>query len=108
MWLAAAVWAVLSYLFARLIGAGIRLAGEPPVPQLDDPLRRSTDLNPPPLAGAVLGLAYATDETSARYWLAVCARRGAPPGLLAELWATWQAEQERAVTYLPTEPEDRP
>lgn len=46
----------------------------------------------PSLAGAILALAYATDETTARYWLAVCARRGADWTLQRELWATWQAE----------------
>jgi hypothetical protein len=121
MWLLiGAGWAVLAWVVVRLIGRGIRLADvrEGLVPQLDDPLRRGTDLQPPgvcaaprcecatpcpsapdrpELPGAILALAYATDETSARYWLAVCARRGATPTELDALWTTWQRQ------HLPTD-----
>jgi hypothetical protein len=44
----------------------------------------------PDLAGAILALGMATDETSARYWLAVCARRGAEQPLLEHLFDTWR------------------
>jgi hypothetical protein len=119
MWLLIGVWVVLAWVVVRLIGRGIRLADvhEGLVPQLDDPLRRGTDLEPPlmfhgdevsvsddlppALAGAILALAYATDETSARYWLAVCARRGATPPVLDQLWRTWELEYRP-----PTDAED--
>jgi hypothetical protein len=108
MWLLiGAGWALLAWVVVRLIGRGIRLADvhEGLVPQLDDPLRRGTDLplDRPELPGAILALAYAADETSARYWLAVCARRGATPTELDALWTTWQRQ------HLPTDRnEDRP
>lgn len=50
-----------------------------------------------PIAGAVLALGYATDETTARYWLAVCARRGADQRLLAQLWEAWQDDHAPTV-----------
>jgi hypothetical protein len=101
------------------------------VPQIDDPLRRGTDLpswSPAPpaaptaarraavyggrpldddlaaLGGAVLGLAYATDDTTARYWLSQAARRGATQEQLTDLWAEW--ERLNVPTYLRTDRED--
>jgi hypothetical protein len=54
----------------------------------------------PSLAGAILTLAYAADEDTARYWLAMCARRGATWEQQQELWATWQREHRPTVIYL--------
>ncbi len=45
----------------------------------------------PELAGAILALGMAADETTARYWLAMCARRGAAQPLLDRLWSAWAA-----------------
>lgn len=52
------------------------------------------------LGGAILGLAFAVDDTTARYWLAQCARRGASQAQLDELWADW--ERQNVPTYLHT------
>jgi hypothetical protein len=60
----------------------------------------------PSLAGAILTLAYCTDETAARVWLAECARRGADWNLQQQLWDGWQAEHARDVTTLHTDPEE--
>ncbi len=88
-------------------------------PQLDVPLWRGTDLAPLPdvplgdvehpwPGGALLHLAHVTDETAARYWLAVYARRGATQDDLRDAWDEWQRQQQSNVTYLHTDPEDRP
>jgi hypothetical protein len=100
-----AAWCAAAAVAAVAVGRAIRLRDEQPVPQLDDPLRRGTDLDPGPtpsesLAGSILALAYATDETTARYWLAVCARRGADWSLQRQLWDRWQAEHRPTVIYL--------
>lgn len=60
------------------------------------------------LPGAIHALGMATDETTARYWLAVCARRGADADLLARLWDAWRAASRDSVRYLYTDnrPED--
>jgi hypothetical protein len=58
----------------------------------------------PSLAGAILALAYSTDETAARYWLAECARRGADWTLQQQLLDTWQREHRPHVIY--TDPEE--
>lgn len=83
---------------------------------IDDDEAARADLAPPPggeedpagLAGAILALGVATDETTARYWLAVCARRGAGWALQRDLWETWQRENARNVTYLYTDPTEEP
>lgn len=77
--------------------AGLAAANAATLDQLVD----GADLS---LAGAILTLAFQTDETAARYWLAQCARRGADWTLQRELWETWQAERARDVTTLHTEP----
>jgi hypothetical protein len=114
-WLAAAIAAGI------VLGRAIHAADRDTfVPQLDDPLRRGTDLDPefadwrstvaaePSLAGAIMALGFATDETTARYWLAVCARRGADWDLQRQLWDAWLAQRAADVTYLntDTDPED--
>jgi hypothetical protein len=83
------------------------------VPQLDAPLWHGTDLPAPThttasesLAGAILQLAYATDETSARYWLAVAARRGATWEQCRELWDGWQQLAADTVQTMHTDPKD--
>jgi hypothetical protein len=115
-----AVWCAVAYALARALGRGVHIAdvrdrqrrAQPYVAQLDASLWRGTDLDPPrmsgDLAGAILGLAYATDDTTARYWLAMCARRGATPAQLAELEANWRHEQARTVTYLNNHRKDHP
>jgi hypothetical protein len=82
-------------------------------PQLDAPLWRGTDLPDPDgpaptesLAGSIMALGYATDETSARYWLAQCARRGADWPLLRQLWRAWEADQARNVHRIHTHSEE--
>lgn len=50
-----------------------------------------TDHDPSPV-GAILALAFATDETAARYWLAECARRGVEQPALDDMWAEWSAD----------------
>jgi hypothetical protein len=62
--------------------------------------------DPAGLAGAVLGIAFATDETTARHWLSVAARRGATWEQQRDLWDTWQRQQDANVTYLHTDRED--
>jgi hypothetical protein len=59
-----------------------------------------------PLAGAILGLAFATDETAARYWLAQCARRGADADTLRDLRAEWDRQHAADVQTLHTDRED--
>ena len=56
-----------------------------------------TDDPEPSLGGAILALAYATDVTTARYWLAICARRGADWSLQRDLWDRWTAEHTPTV-----------
>jgi hypothetical protein len=121
----AAVWGALAYVGARLLGRGVHIAdvrerqaaAEPWVAQLDAPLWRGTDLEawspsarlPDPdgnLAGAILGLAFATDETTARYWLSVCARRGADAGTLRDLEAEWDRQHAADVQTLHTDRKD--
>lgn len=103
-----AAWAAGSLAAAFVIGRAIRLADQPTglVPQMDDPLRRGTDLpvagataDVGDLAGAVLGLAYATDDTTADYWLAMCAARGADEATLRGLLDEW--ERNNTPTFLP-------
>jgi hypothetical protein len=120
----AAAWCATATAAAVAIGRAVRLADRRPtyVPQLDAPLWHGTDMPapggdlvlvhetrdewPPPspadgsLAGAILGLAYATDETTARYWLAVAARRGADWNLQRELLEAWQQLQADDVQHL--------
>lgn len=62
---------------------------------------------PEPIAGAILALGFATDETTARYWLAQCARRGADQTLLAELERLWLEQQRDSVQYLHSTPTPR-
>ena len=92
-----AAYCTLVAVAAVVVGRAIAHADrrEPLVPQLDVPLWRGTDLKGARcsgcpdclpiasdlpddrdghLSGAILGLAYAVDGTTARYWLAVCAR----------------------------------
>jgi hypothetical protein len=109
----AAAWCAAATAVAVAIGRAVRLADRRPtyVPQLDAPLWHGTDLPAPSpadgsLAGAILGLAYATDETTARYWLAVAARRGADWNLQRELLDAWQQMQADDVTRLTTDPKD--
>lgn len=59
----------------------------------------------PELAAAVLALGTAADETTARYWLAVCARRGADQQLLDSLWATWVDEHRTFTLHTDTLPD---
>jgi len=54
------------------------------------------------LAGAVLGLAFAIDEDGARYWLAMCARRGADADTLRELRTEWERQHAADVQTLHT------
>ncbi len=56
--------------------------------------------------GALLRLAQATDEDSARYWLAMYARRGADWSDVHEAWDEWQRQHRSNVHYLHTT--DRP
>ncbi|MFL5913906.1 MAG: hypothetical protein ACJ768_25500, partial [Gaiellaceae bacterium] len=65
-----------------------------------------TDDPEPSLAGAILALGYTTDETTARYWLDVCAQRGADWTLQRQLWDAWQHEHARNITRLHTDNED--
>lgn len=58
------------------------------------------------LAGAILGLAFATDEDGARYWLAQCARRGADADTLRDLRAEWDRQHAADVQTLHTDRED--
>lgn len=129
MLIAAAAYCTLAAAAAVVIGRAIAHADrrEPLVPQLDVPLWRGTDLEPAPcpecgvpfaecscpvraepehLSGAILALAYAVDETTARYWLSQCARRGADWQMQQELWDAWQAEQQPHVIYLDHHRED--
>lgn len=69
----------------------------PPYPHLPDDAEAS-------LAGAILALAYSPDETTARHWLAICARRGADWDLQRELWNAWLVMH--TPTTLTTDPED--
>jgi hypothetical protein len=57
------------------------------------------DRLPPEVAGAILALGCSTDETTARYWLAVCARRGVEQPLLDQLWQTWADENRPQVIH---------
>jgi hypothetical protein len=109
----AAAWCAAATAVAVAIGRAVRLADRRPtyVPQLDAPLWRDTDLPAPSpadgsLAGAILGLAYATDETTARYWIAVAARRGATWDMQRELLDAWQQLDNDNVTRLTTDPKD--
>jgi hypothetical protein len=58
----------------------------------------------PELAGAILGLAFSVDETSARYWLAQCARRGLEQPALDAMWQTWLEQNRPTLIY--TDPKD--
>jgi hypothetical protein len=61
----------------------------------------------PSVVGAILGLAFATDETAARYWLAACARAGIEQPALDDMWSKWLQENTPLVIY--TDPrKDRP
>jgi hypothetical protein len=51
----------------------------------------------PSVVGAILGLAFATDETTARYWLAACARAGIEQPTLDDMWRRWQDENTPTV-----------
>jgi hypothetical protein len=62
-----------------------------------------SDEYPPALAGAILGLAFATDETTARYWLAMCARRGADATTLRDLRAEWDRQRAADAQTLHTD-----
>lgn len=63
----------------------------------------------PELGGAILALGFAVDETTARYWLAACARRGADQPMLDHLWSTWLELNRPQVIYSdPTPREERP
>lgn len=104
-----AIWCAVAYAVARALGRGIHIANVREQQRRVRPLVAQLDTSPSPdLAGAILGLAYATDETTARYWLAMCARRGATPAQLAELEANWRHEQTRTVHYLNGHPKDHP
>jgi hypothetical protein len=114
--LAGAAWAGLAGAVAVVVGRSIRHADQRDaaarayVRQLDAPLWRGTDMPDPdgPTAtenpgGAILALSMATDETSARYWLAMCARRGIEQPTLDELWRQWVIEHSRRVQFLHTD-----
>jgi hypothetical protein len=104
-------WAVLAAIGSVVFGRALHNADhmdrprEPLVPQLDDPLRRvgavrgpfpAWSPEPPGHSGAagaaILALTQATNEATARRWLAVCARRGVAQPTLDELWRQWQTE----------------
>jgi hypothetical protein len=59
--------------------------------------------------GALLHLAHAADETTARYWLAMYARRGATWEQQRDAWDQWQQQHRSNVHHLDaTPPEDQP
>lgn len=110
-------WAAVSVPVAVAVGRALRTADRPeqPPPSVGleglaaanaATLDRLVDAADPSLPGAILTLGYQTDEASARYWLAVCARRGADWSLQRELWDTWQREHAHDVTTLHTDPEE--
>lgn len=126
---AAAVWAAIAVPAAIAVGRAIRHADVAArltrVPQLDVPLWRGTDLQPPvdpvralhpagayrvtqpvtpELAGAILALAHAIDDTGARYWLAQCARRGANPDTLRSLRDEWERQHAANVQTIRATP----
>lgn len=67
---------------------------------LADAQRDLPGILPIGLPGAIHGLGMSTDESTARYWLAMCARRGADQPMLDRLWAAWQRRQADGVRYL--------
>lgn len=54
--------------------------------------------------GALLHLAQATDETTARYWLAVYVRRGATHQQQQQAWDEWRRLQNDSVQVLRADP----
>lgn len=107
LFLGLGAWAVLAAAGAVIFGRALHNADrmdrprEPLVPQLDDPLRRAGAVRGDPHAGgAILNLARAGDEATARMWRHVLLRRGVAPATVDELWRQWQTEHPH--------PEDRP
>lgn len=107
-------WAVVGIPVGVAVGRAVRIAD-----RHQETTRPIRAVPPPPrtmtrpvggidssLAGAILALSTSTDETTARYWLAVCAQRGADWDLQRQLWDGWLTEHDRHVTYLYTDPED--
>jgi hypothetical protein len=127
-------WSIGAAMGAGYLGAVRRgLHGTPPryVPQLDSPLWHGTDLARPPADGqpsdgwplpvdpvdvarttavglwaATQNLGAATDEDTAREWLAVCAELGADADTLARLWDEWEEQHRRTVVRIVLDPED--
>jgi hypothetical protein len=116
-------WSIGAAMGAAYVGAmGRGLTRTPAfVPQIDDPLRRGTDLAPPSdawplpvdeqplpagLWSATRHLGEQTDPDSARYWLSMCARAGADADTLARLWDEWEDQHRRTVIRLHTDPTD--
>lgn len=53
----------------------------------------------PSPVGAILGLAFATDEATARYWLDQCAARGISQDALDNMWSTWLVDHTPTVIH---------
>lgn len=105
LFLGLGAWAVLAAAGAVIFGRALHNADrmdrrELLVPQLDIPLQRAGAVRDRDVGGAILNLAQAGDEATARMWRQVLLRRGVAPATVDELWRQWQTEHPH--------PEDRP
>lgn len=118
-------WGAAAAAAAPLIGRRLRRQQPPPPRSVGLALTELADANlrtigrliadaaPPDvspdvsLPGAILGLAYSSDEVTARYWLAQCARRGADWSTQRQLWDEWQRQHTPTTLHSdPTDPEE--